>query len=72
MVLIVVMIYNCVRKVGKIMKTDLEKTEKMLNMLGLNIAKHIRETKIDIAIYDGDIYLRSVYFNLDGSFMTWD
>lgn len=54
------------------MKTDLEKTEKKLNMLGFNIVKHIRETKIDIAIYDGDIYLRSVYFNLDGSFMTWD
>ena len=54
------------------MKTDLEKTEKMLNMLGLNIVKHIRETKIDIAVYDCDTYLRSIYFNLDGSFMTWD
>lgn len=54
------------------MKTDLEKTEKILNMLGLNITKHTKETEIEIAVYDYDIYLGSIYFNLDGSLITWD
>lgn len=54
------------------MKTDLEKTEKIIGMLGLGIEKHTKETEIEIAVYDYDIYLGSIYFNLDGSLITWD
>ena len=49
------------------MKTDLEKTEKIIGMLGLGIERHTKETEIEIAVYDYDIYLGSVYFTLDGS-----
>lgn len=53
--------------------TDLEKTKYIMHCLGLETTEiHTKETEIEIAVYDYDIYLGSIYFNLDGSLITWD
>ena len=51
--------------------SDLEKIEKTIGMLGLGFEIHTKETEIEIAVYDWSKYMGSVYFNLDGSLITW-
>ena len=52
--------------------TDLDKIEKIIGILGLGIERHTKEYEIEIAVYDWDTYKGSIYFNLDGSLITWD
>lgn len=52
--------------------TDLEKTIDIVGMLGLGIEIHTKGNEIEIAVYDYDIYKGSIYFNLDGSLITWN
>ena len=54
------------------MKTDLEKIERLIGSLGLDVKIHTKENKIEMAIYDYDKLLCSAYFNLDGSLITCD
>ena len=54
------------------MKTDLEKIKHVIACFGFGTETRIRNNEVELAVYDWDKYLGGIYFNLDGSLITWD
>ena len=48
------------------MKTDLEKCKYVIACLGFGTETRIRNNEVELAVYDWDKYLGSIYFTLDG------
>lgn len=49
------------------MATDLEKCKYVITCLGLETETRIRNNEVELAVYNWDEYLGSIYFSLDGS-----
>ena len=52
--------------------TDLEKMKEAFACCGLGFETKINEYGIELAIYDFDKYLGSIYFNRDGLYIASD